>query len=235
MTKQHSCLTRRFIITTIALSSTMLATTLPQPIPVRAASLNAAWQAPTTNVDGSQLTNLTGYHVYVATSSPACHAASAVTVGSPTAAPAQGDTLTYRLSNLTAGTTYVVAVSAVDSLQLESPCVEASGTAHASFNVTPSQVDFGSIAVGQSVDKTFAVSNAGSGTVSLSVAASAPFTLVTGNSYTIAPGTTQNVTVRFSPTSRTTFTGNVTFTADGDTLSSGVTGTGTQRGRKSRA
>jgi hypothetical protein len=144
--------------------------------------------------------------------------------------------MAYRLSGLTPGTTYFVAVSAVDSLQLESGCAQASATAHASFSLTPIQIDFGSTTVATSVDRVFSVSNPGSTSVSVVVVASAPFALPYGASYTIAPGATQNVVVRFAPTSVATFTGNIGFTADGDTLSAAVSGTATrQRGKKPRA
>jgi hypothetical protein len=223
-------------ITLVAIGVTVLgAAIFSQAILVEAAALNASWQAPTTNVDGSLLIDLAGYRVYVATASPACHAPSVVTVASPVAAPVQGDTMTYRLSGLNEGTTYFVGISAVDSSQLESSCAEGSGTAHTSFTVTPSQVDFGSTVVGTSIDRTISVVNPGSTSVSLTVACQAPFTVISGSSYTIAPGATQNVVVRFSATSVATFTGSIAFTADGDTLSSAVTGTATRRARKSHA
>jgi len=101
--------------------------------------------------------------------------------------------------------------------------------------MTPSWVDFRSTVVGTSVDRTISLVNPGSTSVSLTVACQAPFTVVNGSSYTIAPGATQNVVVRFSPTSVATFTGSIAFTADGDMLSSAVTGTATRRARKSYA
>lgn len=56
-----------------------------------------AWQPPTTNTNGSALTNLAGYHVYYGTNSSSL--ANEVVVNSP-------NTLTYDVTNLTSGTWY---------------------------------------------------------------------------------------------------------------------------------
>jgi len=66
-------------------------------------TINLAWDAPTTNVDGSPLTDLAGYKVYVGTA-PGTYGTS-VNVGNVT---------TYILSGLTSGQTYYIAVTAYD-------------------------------------------------------------------------------------------------------------------------
>ena len=196
---------------------------------VDAASLTLDWAAPTTNADGTQLTDLGSYRIYLGTSSPACPSASFFTVASPTSSPASGQTLSRVVASLTADTTYFARVTAVDTSGNESACsAAASGVAKADFSVTPSTTtSFGSVAVGTTVDRTFTVQN--TSTISLSGTASigAPYSIQTGGSFSLAAGASQTVTVRFRPTSSGTFAGNVNFVAGSDTISRAVTGSGT--------
>jgi List-Bact-rpt repeat protein len=196
---------------------------------VDAASLLASWNAPTTNVDGTPLKDLGSYRVYLATTSPACPSPSFQTVASPTAAPTAGDTVSTRLTGLTVGATYFVRITAVDTAGLESACTSvASGVAQAGFSVTPTgTTSFGSITFGSTLDKTFAVQNTSAVSISGGATAASPFTITSGGSFSLAPGATQVVTVRFAPGSAGSFAGNVTFTAGGDTLSRGVSGSAT--------
>jgi subtilase family protein/List-Bact-rpt repeat protein/fibronectin type III domain protein/fervidolysin-like protein/HYDIN/CFA65/VesB family protein len=94
------------------------------------------------------------------------------------------------------------------------------------IDVTPSSRSFGSVPVGSSEDRSFIVRNTGEGVVSGTAAASAPFLVVPGGSYSLSMGQSQRVTVRFSPRSAGTFAGNVTFSGAGGTTRS-VMGTGT--------
>jgi len=90
--------------------------------------------------------------------------------------------------------------------------------------VTPASVDFGSVAVGATSDKTFTVQNTGSGTLSGAATVSSPFSVVSGTPYALTAGQSQTVTVRFSPAQTGPFNGTVAFTgAAGSTAS--VTGT----------
>ena len=93
------------------------------------------------------------------------------------------------------------------------------------LNVTPSSRSFGSVPVGNSEDRTFAVENTGDGVVNGTASASAPFSVVAGGSYSLSLGQSQRVTVRFSPASAGTFAGSVTFSGASGTTRS-VTGTG---------
>jgi hypothetical protein len=54
----------------------------------QAASLSLDWNAPTTNANGTPLTDLADYRIYVATSNPTCPGGSFHTLPSPTASPA---------------------------------------------------------------------------------------------------------------------------------------------------
>gem|GEM_PF-1147622 len=93
------------------------------------------------------------------------------------------------------------------------------------ISVTPTSLNFGNVTVGSVADRTFTVQNSGSGTLSGSAATTTPFSIVSGGSYSLGGGSSQTVTVRFSPTSAAIFTGNVTFTGGGGATRS-VTGTG---------
>src|SRR4030095_16034183 len=89
---------------------------------VDAASLTLDWAAPTTNADGTPLTDLGTYRIYLGTSSPACPSASVVTGASPPSSPASGQTLSIVVTALSAGTTYFAHVTAVDASGNESTC-----------------------------------------------------------------------------------------------------------------
>jgi hypothetical protein len=84
--------------------------------------LDATWTAPTTNADGTPLTDLASYRVYFGTSSPVCPGPSFRQVAAPSPIPASGDTVNYRLTGLQTGTMYSVAVTAVNTSGNESAC-----------------------------------------------------------------------------------------------------------------
>lgn len=93
------------------------------------------------------------------------------------------------------------------------------------INVTPSSLNFGSIYVFNSADLDFTVKNTGGGVLIGTATASPPFSIVAGASYSLSAGQSQNVTVRFSPTSASSFASNVTFTGAGGSTNA-VTGVG---------
>ncbi|MBI4609584.1 MAG: choice-of-anchor D domain-containing protein, partial [Candidatus Rokubacteria bacterium] len=92
------------------------------------------------------------------------------------------------------------------------------------LSVTPSSQDFGSVALGGSADRTFTVRNTGGGTLSGSASTSAPFSIVSGGSFSLGAGQSHAVVVRFSPPAEGPFDGSVTFTSNGGTVSPVVTG-----------
>src|SRR5881396_2110077 len=103
--------------------------------PVRAGVLDATWNAPTTNADGSIVTGVTSYRIYYGTSNPPCPASSFLAVPSISSAPAP-DTpapetvVSAALTGLITGTVYFVQATAVDASGNESPCSSlASGVA----------------------------------------------------------------------------------------------------------
>jgi hypothetical protein len=80
------------------------------------------------------------------------------------------------------------------------------------IQVTPISLNFGYIPVGSTKDLTLMVKNAGGGTMTGNATTSAPFSIVSGASYTLEPGQSQVVTVRYQPTSQGPHTGTVVFT-----------------------
>src|SRR5213593_2654827 len=106
--------------------------------PGSAAILDASWTAPTTNSDGSPLTDLASYRVYYSTASTPCPGSSFFQVASPTSSPSPNTTVSFRLTGLSAGTLYTVAVTAVDTSSNESACsTAASAAAQIEISVSP--------------------------------------------------------------------------------------------------
>lgn len=207
----------------------ILAAMLAGGAAAEAATLPLTWNAPTTNADGTPLTDLAGYRIYLGTSAPACPSASFHTVASSTTTPTAGQTVSTRIAALSAGTTYFVRVSAVDLAGNESGCSgSVSGAAQPDFTVTPTgTTDFGSVAVNGTVDRNFTVQNMSTASISVTASVGSPFSIVSGGSGSLAPGASRTVTVRFRPTTVGSFAGNVNFTASGDTVSRAVSGSST--------
>ncbi len=192
--------------------------------------LDASWTAPTTNTDGTPLTDLGSYLLYYGPSASPCSGASFVQVASPTSSPASNQAASFRLTGLATGTLYSVAVSAVNTSGSQSACSAiASAVARSDFAVSPTgTVNFGSVNLGSFADQTFTVSNTGGGTVSGSASVPAPFSIVSGSPFALGGvGATQTMTVRFTPTTTATVSTNISFTANGGTVSGIVTGSAT--------
>ena len=197
---------------------------------VHAGSLPLQWDAPTTNVDGTPLSDLASYRIYLGTTTPTCPSASFHTITAPAATPTVGEIVASRIVGLVAGTTYFARVTAVDVAGNESGCSgSATGAAVAEFSVAPgAATSFGSAVVGTTVDRTFTVQNTSTASLSGSVSVGAPYTVTSGGgSFTLAPGATRTVTVQFAPTAPGSFAGNVNFTAGGDVVSRSVNGSAT--------
>src|SRR2546421_8775056 len=130
-------------------------------VPGEAGILDASWTAPTTNTDGSPLTDLASYSVYYGTAGSPCSGSSFFPVVSPTPSPSPNTTVSFRLTGLSAGTLYNVAVSAVDTSSNESACsTVASAAARIEFSVSPTgTVNFGTVNLGSFANQTFTVQN----------------------------------------------------------------------------
>lgn len=197
--------------------------------PGAAGVLDATWTAPTTNADGSPLTDLASYRVYYGTSGSPCAGPAWAPVSSPTSSPSPGQQVSFTLTGLTSGTSYNVAVSAIDGAGRESACSNvASAVSRAEFAVTPTgSVSFGSVTLGSFAERTFTVSNTSSGTISGTASTSAPFAIVSGTPFSLAgSGSSQAVTVRFTPTTTITASTTLAFASAGSTLSVVLTGSG---------
>jgi photosystem II stability/assembly factor-like uncharacterized protein len=94
------------------------------------------------------------------------------------------------------------------------------------LSLTPAAQDFGSVAVGATADRTFTVTNNGSGTLTGTVSASGPFSVTSGASFSLGAGATQSITVRFSPAAVGAATGTLALASNGGAATAALTGTG---------
>ena len=211
------------------IATCLMALAAAPPVGVEAGTLKVSWTAPVTNANGTPLTDLGGYRVYVGTSSPACPSSSFHSVSSATSTPAPNQTVSASITGLTAGSTYWLRVSAVDKSGAESACsTTASGVAKAILNVSPTgTVSFGSILTGATVDRTFTVQNATGSTLSGGASVASPFSIVSGGSFTLAAGASAAVVVRFRPTTAGTFATNLNVSAQGDTVARALSASAT--------
>jgi hypothetical protein len=109
-------------------------------------------------------------------------------------------------------------------------------------NITPRlavsllSIDFGRVDVGQAADRIVNIENAGGATLTGTVTAvtpATPFSVVSGSPFTLAPGASAAVVVRFAPPRLQIFTGIVQFASNGNWVSVFVTGVSSDRARLS--
>ena len=94
------------------------------------------------------------------------------------------------------------------------------------LQVTPGNIAYGTILNGTSKTNSFTVQNIGTGTLTGTASVGAPFSVVSGGSYSLGASASQTVTVAFSPTGASNYNQSVTFTG-GNGASSTVTGSAT--------
>lgn len=87
--------------------------------------LSISWTPPTTNADGSRLTDLAYYRVYLSTAGPRCPGGRFVTFDAAKVERVSDQRVTVRLTNLAVGENYYVAVTAVNSGGVSSLCSNA--------------------------------------------------------------------------------------------------------------
>lgn len=92
--------------------------------------------------------------------------------------------------------------------------------------VDTTSLDFGTVSVGSTKDLPVTVRNCGGQTLTGSASVGAPFSIVSGGSFSLAANQSQTVTVRFSPTAKGGFTGSVSVSSNGGPASVNLKGTG---------
>lgn len=92
--------------------------------------------------------------------------------------------------------------------------------------VSPATLPFGGITVGSTKDLSLTVQNTGAGTLSGSAVVNAPFSIVSGGTYNLAGGQSQNVVVRYTPVTAGNHSANVVFSG-GNGASIAVSGSAT--------
>ncbi len=115
MTDRLGRLRCRFIITSVT-TALILAGCAGRGV------LDASWMAPLTNTDGSPLTDVASYRVYYSTTDPPCPGGRAIVAAAPEASLPPDQRLGVRLTGLTLGKLYYVAVAAVNSRGIVSSC-----------------------------------------------------------------------------------------------------------------
>ena len=81
--------------------------------------------------------------------------------------------------------------------------------------VSPASLNFGSILTNTTSSQTLVVQNTGGGTLTGTATVAAPYSIVSGGSYSLGANQSQTVTVRFSPQTLGPVTNTVTFTGGG--------------------
>ena len=132
--------------------------------------------------------------------------------------------------NLGAGTHQLVIVGREAGTEVQTISILSystnSGNTSPAISVTPVSQSFGTIAAGTTATNSFTVQNTGGGTLAGSASVAAPYSIVSGSSYSLAAGQTQTVTVVYGPTVAGTNNQTVTFTGGGGATVS-VTGSAT--------
>jgi Abnormal spindle-like microcephaly-assoc'd, ASPM-SPD-2-Hydin len=82
------------------------------------------------------------------------------------------------------------------------------------ITVTPTSLDFGSVTVGQTKDLTVTVSNTGGATLNVTGITGTDLISIVNPSFTVAPGSSHDVTWRFAPTSAGAKTGSLTIASN---------------------
>lgn len=102
------------------------------------------------------------------------------------------------------------------------------GATPANLTVNPNTtVNFGNVSVGIPTTQNFTVTNTGGTSVNGTASVSAPFSIVTGANFTLGPGASTTVQVRFAPAAAGIATTNLSIGGDPDgTILVGLTGTG---------
>jgi hypothetical protein len=87
-------------------------------------------------------------------------------------------------------------------------------------SVSPSSLDFGVVSTNTTTDRSMTVWNVGVGTLSGTATVPAPFSIISGGSYSLGANQSQTVTVRYMPTAAGNHSANVTLSGGGGAVAS---------------
>ena len=93
------------------------------------------------------------------------------------------------------------------------------------ISISPESLAFDSVEVGETKDLSFTVENTGGGTLTGTASSAEPFTIESGESYSLLHGETHSVTVRFAPPSAADYSAAIACSG-GDGAAVKATGTG---------
>ncbi|MBL7778336.1 MAG: choice-of-anchor D domain-containing protein [Chitinophagales bacterium] len=138
------------------------------------------------------------------------------------------------LSNLTPNATYYIRLWAFDVTvyhfgQFKIRVYNTNtSTSTASISVSPNSLPFGSTQIGTTSTQSVTISNTGSSTLNV-YSISKPTGFSSQNTLNVSPGGSQTININFSPSSATSYNGNVSFNSNATqgTVSISVSGTGT--------
>ncbi|HXC99849.1 MAG TPA: choice-of-anchor D domain-containing protein [Verrucomicrobiae bacterium] len=94
------------------------------------------------------------------------------------------------------------------------------------LSVSPTNLGFGTVPIGQTNSLSIQVVNAGGSNLTGTVAVSAPFAIQSGSPFSVPSGLTGIVQVTFSPANSGSFSNGLIFTSNGGNSTNVVTGTG---------
>jgi len=133
-------------------------------------------------------------------------------------------------ANLPSGSLPMVIQSPGDSSAVVNLAVQGNLAGAPKLSLSTASLAFASVAIGQTKDISLLVSNTGSAVLNVSSASitGAGFSLTTPATFTVQPGGSQTVTVRFAPTSATAFSGTLSIESNdaGSPASVALSGTG---------
>src|SRR6185369_8189401 len=92
--------------------------------------------------------------------------------------------------------------------------------------ITPPQLLFGTVALGQTNTQTFRLSNSGDLAMTGTIAVNGPFQVQGPLSFNVAPGQTNSIAVNFTPTAEGAANGLVIFNSNGGSSTNSVSGSG---------
>jgi PKD repeat protein len=92
------------------------------------------------------------------------------------------------------------------------------------LSISPTNLNFGTLIVGQVSTQNFQVVNSGGLTLTGNVTTTLPFAIQSGSPFSVAPGQTGQVQVSFSPLSSGSFSNLAVFTSNGGNSTNAVTG-----------